>query len=43
MRKKILGVLMLSGFAFLLSGCAALLGAALSAAASYGIYQAAKR
>lgn len=43
MLKKMVAVLMLSIFVFLGSGCTALLGAALSAGAAYGIYQATRK
>jgi hypothetical protein len=43
MFKKICGLVVICAFVFVMSGCAALVGAALSAAAGYGIYQATKK
>jgi len=42
MFKKICGLILISSFLFLASGCA-LVGTALSAAAAYGIYKATAR
>jgi len=42
MLKKICCLIMLSSFVFLACGCAALVGAAISGAAAYGISQAFK-
>ena len=42
MVKKICGIIVVISFAFLASGCMALLETALAAGASYGIYQATK-
>ncbi len=43
MLKKISYIIVLSAFVFMASGCAALIGTALSAAAAYGIYAATKK
>jgi ABC-type transporter Mla maintaining outer membrane lipid asymmetry permease subunit MlaE len=40
MVKRVLGLVIISAFLFFTSGCAALIGAALSAAAAYGISRA---
>jgi len=42
MLKKVFCLIILSSFVFLVSGCTALVGAALSAGAAYGISQAFK-
>lgn len=42
MLKRVCGLILISAFLFLSSGCA-LLGTALSAAAAYGIYQATRK
>lgn len=43
MLKKICSVIVLGAFVVCMSGCGALIGTALTAAASYGIYQATKK
>jgi hypothetical protein len=43
MLKKICSFVVLSAFVFFMSGCAAIIGTALTAAASYGIYKAGKK
>ena len=43
MLKKICSFVVLAAFVFCMSGCAALVGTALTAAASYGIYKATKK
>jgi len=43
MLKKICSLIVVVTFAFFMSGCGALIGTALSAAAAYGIYTATKK
>jgi hypothetical protein len=43
MLKKIYSLVVLAAFAVFISGCGAILGTALSAAAAYGIYQATRK
>ena len=43
MLKKICSLIVISSFVFFMSGCGALIGTALSAAAAYGIYSATRK
>ncbi len=43
MLKKMCGVVLVASMAFLMSGCGAILAAAVAAASGYGIYQATKK
>jgi len=43
MLKKIFGFVFLGALVFSMSGCGAILGTALSAAAAYGVYQATRK